>query len=372
MRNVLEELLVGDLPVVRCIKIGHNAVYLFLFEHVAQHLLQVLPGDEAAVVHVEPVERFLDQIVVHLYSGGGHGRQEFGVVDLLLVIIVDSLESRRGVLAINMKFGLHHLLKLVDVDGPRPVGVHLYERIAHLGALLVGQGPSHHVHRGSPEVGCLGETAQGVDGRLVDLVVAREDVVALLDPRGLQRLGSAEPRRGVDHEQRLDEVLGLRRDLLPLPLLPAVPALSDQPDLGLLRAGERHVPEQQDEHRDPQAPHVALAAVALPQDLGGDVGQRAAAEAQLGVRRPELREAEVDELQVLRLLGIVEDVLKLDVSMDDAVAVDVVQGQKDLPGNLRGLALRDSLLRLDAVEQLPPIQLLHHQVQGVVGLVDIV
>mmetsp|Transcript_35936 Transcript_35936/g.100955 ORF Transcript_35936/g.100955 Transcript_35936/m.100955 type:complete len:361 (-) Transcript_35936:317-1399(-) len=360
MRNVLEELLVGDLPVVRCIKIGHNAVYLFLFEHVAQHLLQVLPGDEAAVVHVEPVERFLDQIVVHLYSGGGHGRQEFGVVDLLLVIIVDSLESRRGVLAINMKFGLHHLLKLVDVDGPRPVGVHLYERIAHLGALLVGQGPSHHVHRGSPEVGCLGETAQGVDGRLVDLVVAREDVVALLDPRGLQRLGSAEPRRGVDHEQRLDEVLGLRRDLLPLPLLPAVPALSDQPDLGLLRAGERHVPEQQDEHRDPQAPHVALAAVALAQDLGRDVRQRPTAELHLGVGLPDLREAKVYELQVFRSLLLVQEVLQLDISVDHICLMEIVQREQHLPSGVASILLRKALLFEYSLEHLAARHALHH------------
>mmetsp|Transcript_32569 Transcript_32569/g.87160 ORF Transcript_32569/g.87160 Transcript_32569/m.87160 type:complete len:361 (-) Transcript_32569:436-1518(-) len=360
MRNVLEELLVGDLPVVRCIKIGHNAVYLFLFEHVAQHLLQVLPGDEAAVVHVEPVERFLDQIVVHLYSGGGHGRQEFGVVDLLLVIIVDSLESRRGVLAINMKFGLHHLLKLVDVDGPRPVGVHLYERIAHLGALLVGQGPGHHVHRGSPEVGGLGEAAQGVDCFLMNLVLLLEELVPPLDPRRLQRLRGAEPAGGVGDQQRLNEVVGLRGRLLPQSLLLGILAGLYALDLVLLRTGKRHVAEQQDKHRDSKAPHVALAAVALPQDLGGDVGQRAAAEAQLGVRRPELREAEVDELQVPRALALVQEVLQLDVSMHHSLGVDVIQREEHLPSRVDGVLLREALFFEHSLEDLAATHALHH------------
>mmetsp|Transcript_99096 Transcript_99096/g.258349 ORF Transcript_99096/g.258349 Transcript_99096/m.258349 type:complete len:340 (-) Transcript_99096:486-1505(-) len=336
-------------------------------EVLAQDFEDVRHGYVPAVAHVEPLESIVQQVVGQLDTRVQHRRQEVGVVNLLVVVCHERVEDLPDLCIVHLV--LWQLLpQLAEGDAALVLGVHLEKDVLHGRALLLTERPCHDLHAAAAEHRAVAEAAQSLYGHRVHLVDAPG-----MPPRDPGMLKGALCRQSfpwTHGEQGSDEVHPLFRDVLP-------PSGHDlELSLhGLRSIGERPVACEQHEDDNAEAPHVGLACARPSQHyFWGDVGPGAAcASGHASLRGvPAPAEAEVDELQVLRLLGIVEDVLKLDVSMDDAVAVDVVQCQEDLPGNLRGLALRDSLLRLDAVEQLPPIQLLHHQVQGVVGLVDIV
>mmetsp|Transcript_100737 Transcript_100737/g.260249 ORF Transcript_100737/g.260249 Transcript_100737/m.260249 type:complete len:255 (+) Transcript_100737:510-1274(+) len=249
------------------------------------------------------------------------------------MVLVQSIEDLLHVLVTHVELLLHDFLELVERDRASAVRVQLYEGVAHLGPLLVRQRPGHHAHASTPEAGGLRKLGQGVCDAVVDVRRARQ-LVPLVDPWVQQRHLGRQPLFRIEDQQLRHEVLRFLRDARPDVLLHGVSTLLDGPDLAILGAGERHVPEEDNEDGDAQAPQVTLARVVLAQDLRRHVRERAAAEGHLGVGRPDLAEAEVDELQVVAVRGVVEEVLQLDVAVHDVVAVDVVEGQQHLPGRV--------------------------------------
>mmetsp|Transcript_94064 Transcript_94064/g.303887 ORF Transcript_94064/g.303887 Transcript_94064/m.303887 type:complete len:230 (-) Transcript_94064:204-893(-) len=137
-------------------------------------------------------------------------------------------------------------------------------------------------------------------------------------------------------------------------------------------AMEGHVTEQQDEDDHPHAPEVAFVGVARArQDLRRHVRQRAAAQFHLPVVGGVSAKAEVDELQVVEFLGIIQKVLQLDVSVDDALGVQVVGRQQDLVHGVRGVPLAEPVQLLDPLEELPAHEALHDQPELALVLVDV-
>mmetsp|Transcript_94327 Transcript_94327/g.266687 ORF Transcript_94327/g.266687 Transcript_94327/m.266687 type:complete len:294 (+) Transcript_94327:814-1695(+) len=187
----------------------------------------------------------------------------------------------------------------------------------------------------------------------------------------LEGLLGGEPLLGVDHQQLRDEVLRVDADLVPVLGLLLVPCLLDVPLLRLLVALERHVPEKQDEDGDAQAPQVALGGVALAQNLWGDVGQSSAAQAELGVWRPDLAKAKVDELQVIRFLALVQKILELDVPVNNVVGMYVGHRQQHLPRGGDRVLLGEPLPSHHALEELAPAHALHHEAQELRALVAV-
>mmetsp|Transcript_34596 Transcript_34596/g.103387 ORF Transcript_34596/g.103387 Transcript_34596/m.103387 type:complete len:316 (-) Transcript_34596:17-964(-) len=187
----------------------------------------------------------------------------------------------------------------------------------------------------------------------------------------MQGLLSGEPLRGIDHEQVPHQVLCLLRDRVPLLPLHLVHARLNQRDLMRVGAVEGHVADEEDEDHHPQAPHVALRRVALVEDLRRHVRQRAAARREFRLRLPDLGKAEVYQLQLVVVLLLVHKILELHVAVHDAVAVDVVQGQEDLPDSVGSVLLRKVTQVHHPVEKLPPLHALHDQAELVLALVNV-
>lgn len=86
-------------------------------------------------------------------------------------------------------------------------------------------------------------------------------------------------------------------------------------------------------HEDAEAPHVHLVAVTFTVDenLRSDVGRRTAISIRSLTQRLEpLREPKINKLDVPSLGHGNDDVLRFQVSVDDAVAVEVAQSKQDL------------------------------------------
>jgi len=83
-----------------------------------------------------------------------------------------------------------------------------------------------------------------------------------------------------------------------------------------------------------------------------------------------LGEAEIGDL-ALSIRGVIghQQVLRLEVSMGDALLMQILHRAQELGGGVDSVLLREVALVDDAVEQLAPLHDLHHQVH-LVGRVD--
>mmetsp|Transcript_6695 Transcript_6695/g.19691 ORF Transcript_6695/g.19691 Transcript_6695/m.19691 type:complete len:296 (-) Transcript_6695:302-1189(-) len=285
------------------------------------------------------------------------------------MVCVHRGEDLLRLLAGDVELVLQDLLQLLQGHRAVMVLVHGQEVVAHLRAVLVGEGPCHHLHAAPPELGRLAELPERGDHALVNHGLV---LVPRVDPRVLQRLLGGEPLHRVDLQQALHEVQRRLRDGVPPLGLQLVGALRDVLRLRRLVAREGHVPRQDDEGDHPEAPEVALARVVLLQDLRRNVGEGPAADVHLHVGVPDLAEAEVDQLQVAGARLVVQKVLQLEVPMHDAVGVDVVERQQHLVDSICRVALAKPLELGDAVEQLTTLHAFHHEVQLVLRIEHIV
>src|SRR5438093_1089182 len=73
-----------------------------------------------------------------------------------------------------------------------------------------------------------------------------------------------------------------------------------------------------------------------------------------------------------RMTGLEQDVLRLDVAMQDVVAVGVVQGIRHLGGDVQRVLERELALAVQAAAQRFPLYVGHHVVQQAVGFPGVV
>mmetsp|Transcript_38802 Transcript_38802/g.88203 ORF Transcript_38802/g.88203 Transcript_38802/m.88203 type:complete len:213 (+) Transcript_38802:1063-1701(+) len=129
-------------------------------------------------------------------------------------------------------------------------------------------------------------------------------------------------------------------------------------------ASQQHVGD------DADRPHVRLRGVRLEQHLRGNVMDGAARLRHPGGGVPELGEAEVDELQEVRVLLRIEEVLELEITMRDLLRVQVGDCEQDLVDGVGCLALAVALLSGEPVIELAALHVLHDEVNEVVRLED--
>jgi len=134
---------------------------------------------------------------------------------------------------------------------------------------------------------------------------------------------------------------------------------------------EGHLTTHQHIEDDAKAPDIDLGPRVLLglQQLGGGKVQAATECLEQALRREEVAQTKINDLDITRLTD--QDILDLQVSVDDAVAVAVVQGTRNLAGELAGLLLLQSTVRDDIVEHLSSIYILEQHVPVVVGSNDI-
>mmetsp|Transcript_95854 Transcript_95854/g.268353 ORF Transcript_95854/g.268353 Transcript_95854/m.268353 type:complete len:268 (+) Transcript_95854:178-981(+) len=149
-------------------------------------------------------------------------------------------------------------------------------------------------------------------------------------------------------------------------------------------AAEGHIARHEDVQDDPDAPQIGGRGVLPLQRLGRDVPHGPNDVFRLGaVWLVLLARVEIDQLNGLlrlRLLrrrrirsGVMKhDVLRLDVSVDQATRVDVVDGLQDLSHDPLALPLGHIHFCLQEVEQLAAAAFLHDDVVAVLVLYDVV
>mmetsp|Transcript_40115 Transcript_40115/g.100750 ORF Transcript_40115/g.100750 Transcript_40115/m.100750 type:complete len:245 (+) Transcript_40115:609-1343(+) len=241
-------------------------------------------------------------------------------------------------------------------DDTTLVHVHRQERCPYLGTLLVGKRPRHHRHADPLKLRGCSEIRQIVNDRcpcthghlLRDAVgAAPRD-----DPCVRQGLGGAQPLRRIDRQQREHELTrGVRKARPHFVLDVHISALYLPLDLLCALARKRRVAHQKDEHDHAQGPQVTLVVVTGVQHLGRHVRCRAATQLHLLVRVfVEPTEAEVDQLEERVVLRVVQEVFRLDVSMHDALTMEVIYRQQHHPRGLCSVALAEGRLTLNTLE----------------------
>mmetsp|Transcript_24197 Transcript_24197/g.63890 ORF Transcript_24197/g.63890 Transcript_24197/m.63890 type:complete len:496 (-) Transcript_24197:329-1816(-) len=198
----------------------------------------------------------------------------------------------------------------------------------------------------------------------VDAVLLEESMLAQRQPAAAG-LVAAQPVLHLDSQQRVDEDPPLVRDEPLLDLKPAAHDVLEHLELGDGDEGRLQVDQLVREHAE--APPVHKERVAVPQDdLGREVLGRAADGPRALVRRDDLGEAKVDNLEVAVLVD--EQILGLEVAVGDEVVVQVLEGEGDV-GRVEGdVRLRElAALALDDIgehrEELSPLNEVEEQVE---------
>mmetsp|Transcript_52299 Transcript_52299/g.152002 ORF Transcript_52299/g.152002 Transcript_52299/m.152002 type:complete len:462 (-) Transcript_52299:121-1506(-) len=351
--------------------LSDDLLHLLALEGVpAEDPAHVLGRDGTGVVGVKPVEGGVEQAVVQGHAAVEHRRKEVGVLHLRIIIEVQRMKDVQHLFIRNAELPLQGILQLPECNGAMLVLVHGQEVLPDHGTFLFGQAPGHDFHAAAAEPGGAAELAQRFDHESIHL--DPRPLAPALDPRVAQRLLRREPRLRVHSQQRPREVLGVLGNVLPQLWLHGVLALSDPLELHGRRAREGHMPSQEYEDDDPQAPQVALAGVAPRQHLRSGIRKCPKPLPHLGIGRQNLAEAEIDHLQVAAPLRLEQEVLQLQVTVNHAMAVDVIQRQEDLPHRLRRIGFSKDLLLLHPLVQLPTLHALHDEVQVFVRNVHVV
>mmetsp|Transcript_414 Transcript_414/g.1011 ORF Transcript_414/g.1011 Transcript_414/m.1011 type:complete len:426 (+) Transcript_414:685-1962(+) len=173
-----------------------------------------------------------------------------------------------------------------------------------------------------------------------------------IHPRVLQTSLCGQPLRWVQLQQRLHQALPIRRNPRPLSVRKII-GRGRRPlhRLPLVPPIKRHFAAQHDIQNHPAAPHIHRTIRALLfHDLRRDVPRCANHRGGDDVRAgglvlDKVGEAEVRELDLeRRRLGDAEDVFGLEVAVDDAVVVEVLDAEDDLGHGVGGLGLRELCL----------------------------
>lgn len=127
-----------------------------------------------------------------------------------------------------------------------------------------------------------------------------------------------------------------------------------------------HLSTDQDIENDTKTPDVYFRPCVLfgLEELGGGKVQTTAECLELVPRREEVAKPKINNFNVPSLAD--KNVLDLEVTVDDAVSVAVVERAGDLAGELAGLLLLEAAMRDDVVEHLASIDKLEQHVPVVV------
>ena len=163
------------------------------------------------------------------------------------------------------------------------------------------------------------------------------------------------------------EVLGGIRNSVPVGGVESQRLLQDiSEDLLVVVALERRISTKEDKENDTETPNIAGLVVVAFEYFWGDIVRST----DDGVHalnflllREALGEAEIDQLD-LGVLGSVvhEEVLRLQVSMDNAVSVQVLDSADHLAHDIGGVALSEPLRGNDAVKEFSTLAVLHNNV----------
>mmetsp|Transcript_92674 Transcript_92674/g.262191 ORF Transcript_92674/g.262191 Transcript_92674/m.262191 type:complete len:240 (+) Transcript_92674:196-915(+) len=223
------------------------------FEVLAQDLKYVLHGDVPSVGDVKPLEGIVQQIVGQLDARVQHCRQEVGVVDFLVTVVVCD-----QCIPYLPEFRVVHLIlrqllpQLVEGDAALVLGVHLEKDGLHGRALLLTERPRSDLHAAAAEHRAVAEVAQGFDCHRVHLVDALG--VPLRDPGVLQGALRCQSLFRVHGEQRGNKTHRIFRNVLPLLMDHLEVSFHD-----LFGLAEGHVAREESEDDHTEAPLVTLA-----------------------------------------------------------------------------------------------------------------
>mmetsp|Transcript_33455 Transcript_33455/g.75055 ORF Transcript_33455/g.75055 Transcript_33455/m.75055 type:complete len:302 (+) Transcript_33455:339-1244(+) len=198
-------------------------------------------------------------------------------------------------------------------------------------------------------------TMVGVEGMLL------QGLFLLGEPLVLQALRRAQPPLGVDDEHLLDQVL--RRVGDTVPVRGGEREISGADELEQLCVGvgvEGKKPAQHDVDHDPHRPDVHLRAVADGDTVGVDdfrchVVRGSAYSSHRLLLKEDLRQPEVCDLdgcvvRRLRVVGGIEEVLGLQISVGDAQAVQVSYRVQDVHGDFLSVLLLEAIVLDDAIQ----------------------
>mmetsp|Transcript_18704 Transcript_18704/g.38943 ORF Transcript_18704/g.38943 Transcript_18704/m.38943 type:complete len:227 (-) Transcript_18704:885-1565(-) len=193
------ELVIIDLPITRGVHLPDHLLDVGALEGVAQDRPQVLSRDLASVVDVEARKRLAQNVFVSLDAAHQRGSEELCVLYLLVVVCVQALKERPGLVATDAKLLFEDLLQLLVRDGAVLLCVQQQELLAQLGNVVGRQGPRHHREHGAAEVGSVRETPKALENGAVD---ARDHGMSpALDPRMIQCTRRSQPHGGIFDQQ---------------------------------------------------------------------------------------------------------------------------------------------------------------------------
>lgn len=193
----------------------------------------------------------------------------------------------------------------------------------------------------------------------------------LLNPGVLQSCLCSHPAHGVFGQHALDQVLRLLADLPPLRALQGeVPLPNIVEDLVVSLAVEGGTAAEQNVEDDPDAPDVALLAVGALEYFGGDVVGGAVLLREDYALDKLLAGAEVDDLDHVSVLGVHQDILRLEVRVHDALRVAVGNGLEHLLDDARCLLLAEETTLGNFVEEFPACAEFGHVEVALVVLED--
>mmetsp|Transcript_105554 Transcript_105554/g.251527 ORF Transcript_105554/g.251527 Transcript_105554/m.251527 type:complete len:224 (-) Transcript_105554:198-869(-) len=141
---------------------------------------------------------------------------------------------------------------------------------------------------------------------------------------------------------------------------------------GDVRGLKGQMPGNQKEHHDAAAPYVAGLGIDAVKNLWRNVKQSAGHRVCLGHISGNLRPSKVQQLEHRCIRVFESEVLRLDVSMHQAMAVNSIDGKKHHPGDIfHGLHLELSN-RLHVVHEVRPQASAHHDVHCISRLKKLV
>lgn len=284
-----------------------------------------------------------------------HGRRaELGVVDEAASICVNLSEDLvEGVVTDNLFYLGIASLKLFAVKLPVLVLVKTFERFGELLGLFLAHELSGHVLQGG-----LLEDLVGVEGLELSqhgflLLRVHDHFLLTPDPLELQTLSSGRAFLGVHGQHGFDKVLDNRGDVLPCTRLVVRCALEDLLfNLFVVFSIERRGAREDHVADHSKGPDVTLLIVFSRHDFWRHIKWCADLLIELRTSIEFCSDSEVDNFGAFEVFAALEeDVLRLEVSVDDSLAVEVVEGLEHCADELAGIVQTDFVFASNSVEK---------------------